>query len=79
VIASYSIGAERDFILKNKWTKESTTIKLPHNSLLIMGGDTQKNYLHSVPKRKGCREPRVNFTWRQMVIENKNESGLITI
>ena len=67
VIASYTIGAERDFILKNKRTKETTTISLPHNSLLTMGGDTQKNYLHSVPKRKGCKEPRVNFTFRQMV------------
>lgn len=66
IIASYSVGAPRDFLLKNKKTKRIYTINLPHNSLLIMGGDTQTNYLHSVPKRGGCKEPRINFTWRQM-------------
>jgi alkylated DNA repair dioxygenase AlkB len=66
IIASLTFGAERDFILKNKETKAVTKIALPHNTLLIMGGDTQKNYWHSVPKRLRVKEPRVNMTWRQM-------------
>lgn len=67
MIVSYTVGETRDFLLRNKRTKEITKISLPHNTLLIMGGDTQKNYQHSVPKRKGVRKPRVNFTFRQMV------------
>jgi alkylated DNA repair dioxygenase AlkB len=67
IIASLTFGATRDFVLKHKVTKKSTKIALPHNTLLIMGGDTQKNYLHSVPKRLRVKEPRINMTWRQMV------------
>lgn len=68
MIASYTVGETRDFVLKHKKTKERTTIPLSHNSLLIMAGDTQKNYVHSIPRRKKCKKPRVNFTFRQMNI-----------
>lgn len=66
IIASLTFGAERDFVLKHKVTGKTVKIALPHNTLLIMGGDTQKNYLHSVPKRLRVDKPRINMTWRQM-------------
>lgn len=67
-IASLTLGAERDFLFKEKATGKLHRISLPHNSLLLMSGDTQKNYLHSLPKRLRVVEPRFNFTFRQMKV-----------
>lgn len=70
VIFSISVGAERDFVIqeKEKGTKkrEKITIPLTHGSLCIMGGRMQEKYVHSVPKRKKCKMPRINFTFRYM-------------
>lgn len=70
VIASLSFGAERDFCFQKKYVsreKEKTiTLKLANGSLITMGGDTQKKYKHSIPKRKRCKEGRINITFRQV-------------
>lgn len=42
---------------------------LPHGSLLIMAGKTQKNFKHEVPKEPGVTQPRINLTFR--CIEHK--------
>lgn len=67
-IASISLGAERDFLLKKKDEKDRPPIKvsLPSGSLLTMEGSTQKNWKHSVPVRKGIRYPRINLTFRRV-------------
>src|SRR5438876_1121395 len=38
--------------------------RLPHGSLLIMAGQTQKNFKHEVPKEPDITEPRINLTFR---------------
>jgi alkylated DNA repair dioxygenase AlkB len=43
--------------------------RLPHGSLLIMAGDTHKNFKHEVPKEPGVTQPRINLTFRR--IEHK--------
>jgi DNA oxidative demethylase len=65
-ISSISIGAERDFYLKNKASGSITPVLLSSGSLLIMGGETQKYYVHSLPKRKKITEPRFNITFRKI-------------
>ena len=39
---------------------------MPNNSLIIMGGEMQKYYKHSVPKRsvKKVAKTRINMTMR---------------
>lgn len=70
VIASVSLGASRDFVLRRRKAKgEKVSIQLSNGSLLVMRGDTQTNWEHSVPRRKRVREPRVNLTFRRTVIE----------
>ena len=66
-IASLSIGAERKFSFKHKISKERVDIQLENGSLLIMKGETQKNWLHRLPPTKKVLGPRVNLTFRTIV------------
>lgn len=66
VIASVSLGAERDFVLHHNFRDEKKVVKLGHGSLLLMGGQCQTYYKHSVPKRLRVKEGRINITFRKM-------------
>lgn len=66
-IASVSLGAERKFALKHKTSKEKVSVELGHGSLLLMKGETQKNWLHSLPKTKKIKDPRINLTFRKII------------
>ena len=81
-IASFSLGAIRDFCMKHKpiTPKEGESppeqnskppLKLPLASgdMVLMRGKTQANWLHSIPKRKGkgSEGGRINITFRKGV------------
>lgn len=66
-IASLSFGAERKFSFKHKQTKETVSLFLQHGSLLIMKGETQSHWLHSLPVTKKTNFPRINLTFRTIV------------
>ena len=68
-IASVSFGAERKFAFKNKETKEVIPVLLNHGSLLIMKDETQTNWLHRLPPTKVIITPRVNLTFRTIVVK----------
>ena len=70
-IASLSFGAERKFTFKHKESKEKVKFVLEHGSLLVMKDETQKHWLHQLPKTKVIIKPRINLTFRT-VIENYN-------
>ena len=81
-IASVSFGAERRFDFRHKSSKEKISLQLPHGSLLIMRGKTQACWQHQLPKSTKITEPRVNLTFRQMLIDEtriatEDESGNI--
>ena len=63
-IASVNFGAERDFILRMNDEPIKITIPLGHGSLLLMSGELQKYWEHSVPKRKKVKDMRINLTFR---------------
>jgi len=65
-IASVSFGAERKFSFKHKTTKEAVSIVLENGSMLDMRGETQRYWLHQLPKTKKVAEPRINLTFRKM-------------
>ncbi len=67
-IASLSFGAERKFALKHRTNKEPVSLIPENGSLLVMKGATQSHWLHSLPKSKRIIMPRVNLTFRTMVI-----------
>jgi alkylated DNA repair dioxygenase AlkB len=66
VIASVSLGVERLFRLKRKDGSIAFAEKLPHGSLLIMAGKTQKSFKHEVPKEPGITRSRINLTFRRI-------------
>lgn len=67
-IASISLGAEREFRLKHKRSEEKVSVLLESGSLLVMQGTTQTHWLHSIPKSKKIKKPRINLTFRTMVV-----------
>ena len=67
-IASLSFGAERKFAFKHKQTKETVSMLLEHGSLLVMKGTTQTNWLHRLPPTKLITKPRINLTFRTIVV-----------
>jgi alkylated DNA repair dioxygenase AlkB len=68
-IASLSIGAERKFSFKHKTTKETVSILLENGSILEMKGSIQQNWWHALPKSKKIKAPRINLTFREMIIK----------
>lgn len=65
VIASISLGATRRFSFKAKTENaKAVHIELPHGSLLLMRGDTQKNYRHALAKTAKPAGERINLTFR---------------
>lgn len=66
-IASLSLGAERKFSFRHKRSKETVSLTLQHGSLLLMQGQTQEHWLHSLPKTTKIVAPRINLTFRNMI------------
>jgi len=67
-IASVSLGAERDFDLREvNAPKRRLRVRLLSGSLLVMLGCTQQFWQHSVPRRKAVSEERINLTFRQVL------------
>jgi alkylated DNA repair dioxygenase AlkB len=54
------------FRLRRKDGSVAFSERLPHGSLLIMAGKTQKNFKHEVPKEQDISEPRINLTFRRI-------------
>lgn len=69
-IASISLGAERKFVIRHKKMKERLDLVLGHGSLLIMHSDCQENWQHSLPKTAKCYAPRINLTFRTLLVDS---------
>jgi len=66
-IASLSLGAARKFSFKHRGDPSlKVSLVLEPGSLLVMRGETQKHWLHALPKAKRITEPRINLTFRRM-------------
>ncbi|MDX1602522.1 MAG: alpha-ketoglutarate-dependent dioxygenase AlkB [Salinimicrobium sediminis] len=65
-IASVSLGVQRKFVLKHKASAEKIELQLEPGSLLLMAGETQQHWQHSLPKTKKVKEPRINLTFRNI-------------
>ena len=65
-IASVSLGATRKFVFKHRITKEKVEIPLQNGQLIVMRGQTQRHWLHSLPKTKKVTEGRINPTFRHI-------------
>lgn len=85
-IASFTLGAKRDFLMKHKpiapkegeTTPDPGQIKLPLGSgdMVLMRGKTQSMWLHSIPKRAGvdANKGRINITFRKALVRGGTEN-----
>ncbi|KAL0939241.1 DNA repair family protein [Colletotrichum truncatum] len=87
-IASFSLGARRDFLMKHKPIPPDpenpdksppSQLKLPLGSgdMILMRGRTQSNWLHSIPKRTGKNAEdggRINITFRRAMVKEGTEN-----
>ena len=69
VIASLSLGQERTFVMKHKRKRSlpPVRLRLASGSLLLMRGETQKNWRHGINKLQRECGPRLNLTFRAIL------------
>lgn len=71
-IGSVNFGETRDFLLRrNSDTSQKIALPLKHGTLLIMRGELQHFWQHSVPKRKRVHGSRFNLTFRRINAPNE--------
>ena len=68
IIASLSLGATRKFVFKHKKTQDKVELHLESGQLVVMHGDTQTFWKHTITKTKKVSEGRISLTFRQMVL-----------
>jgi alkylated DNA repair dioxygenase AlkB len=67
MIASLSLGATRRFLLKHRDDpQQRCMLELPHGSLLVMAGATQRHYRHALPRTVKPVGERINLTFRRI-------------
>jgi alkylated DNA repair dioxygenase AlkB len=64
VIASLSFGEERNLDFYHNQSKNKVRLPLANGSLLIMSGDTQTYWQHSMAKTQKVLAARINLTFR---------------
>lgn len=70
VIASLSLGATRRFVLKHRARDDvRLALELPHGSLLVMSGATQRQHRHALPRSARPVGERLNLTFRRISAE----------
>lgn len=84
IIASYTLGATREFRLRPRYdsaNKSIISIHIPHNCLVIMHAGCQEAYKHSIPPLRTAFDPhpisgqaRMNLTYRMYLPEFKLEN-----
>ena len=80
-IASLSLGQVRDFVLRHKDARgrgrgrgrgaegeRKVAVELGHGSLLVMRHPTNSVWYHSLPVRRRALHPRINLTFRRLVV-----------
>lgn len=75
VIVSLSLGATRRFVFRRRPPRgakapasslERHELHLPHGSLLVMAGDTQRHWHHALPRTAKPVGERINLTFRRI-------------
>ncbi|KNC79850.1 hypothetical protein SARC_07773 [Sphaeroforma arctica JP610] len=87
-IASFSLGTNRDFLMKHKPDKKKPAktenvlkdkplkLTLDSGDMLLMRGAKKAKWLHSIPKRKGGESGngRINITFRKAMVPGGTEN-----
>jgi len=66
IIASLSLGATRKFVFKHKKTQDKVELYLESGQLIVMHGNTQTFWKHTITKTKTVAAGRISLTFRQL-------------
>lgn len=68
VVASISLGAEREFQLRHRHNsdRDKCKLNLTDGSLLLMAGELQHYWHHQIPKTRRPVGERINLTFREI-------------
>ena len=72
IIASLSLGATRKFVFKHKKTQDKVELYLESGQLIVMHGETQSFWKHSITKTKKAATGRISLTFRQIYPNNRS-------
>lgn len=77
IIASLSLGATRKFIFKHKTIRQKNKpvkveLYLESGQLIVMHGDTQRFWKHSITKTKTVATGRISLTFRKIYPNNRS-------
>ncbi len=77
VIASLSLGEQRNLVFKHRYKKQLKPVKVPleSGSLLVMRGNTQANWKHGLNKQSTACGARINLTFRN-ILSQKQRPGV---
>ena len=67
-VAIVSVGGHRPFRLRPRDGGETREFLVGGGDLLVMGGTCQHHWLHGVPKTKAAVGPRINLTFRNIIV-----------
>ena len=79
LIASLSLGQGREFHFRRKGAEESEYIELHDGELVIMRPGFQQQWQHCVPRQDGINKPRINLTFRQVVMSRQDDPAPVTL
>lgn len=71
VIASLSLGAGREFQYRHKDNGETASLTLHDGELLLMQPEFQSKWEHAIAQEPEVIEPRINLTFRQVVMQRE--------
>ena len=74
IIASLSFGDSRLLRFRHNKSRQKLDIELDHGDLLLMAGDLQRHWRHELPKTRKPKHPRINLTFRRIVLLNPKEA-----
>ena len=66
IIAALSLGATRKFVFKHKKTQDKVALYLESGQLIVMCGNTQTFWKHSITKTTAVHEGRISLTFRHI-------------
>lgn len=69
IVVTLTLGhSNREMTIVNR-NGQGFNVKLPHNSLLVMGPHAQRKWMHGIPKEKGKKESRLSLSFRRQKIK----------
>ena len=76
-VCTLSFGGTRNFSLKHQETHEKISMKLKDGSMFILGGETNKEYKHTITKTAGKCEARISLTFRRIATKRTASGEVI--